>query len=347
MKNYIICTLCVMFFMSTLSAYGPGTYGTWHPEIDNSFRPRLMFTSSDKNSIINRLSQTPYKEIYTMILEVADLEPLARPSDTWATTAERSYVAKNAAFVYYMNRQEDCITSLEPSVRQDFRDKIVNYLLEIDTAVQYVSYNPKTFFNMQWRGKELMNYCEAYDLIMGDADSYILANKDSIESNLHSFAANLFYTLDLWKNINWVDWLIIKQEDSTFTTKSNPRIMGACAVGIASLTIGNKGCDSPTRDFDVQTRKYRADSWIGAAMNTIYYLLRTNSSESMITSDGSYREGPHYLRYIGTIFLPFVKGMKNFESVLQLNNPSFTTPWYESYYNFGNDWDDTYSLQNL
>lgn len=344
MKSIIFSILTVLVLHSIVIGYGPGSYGTWHSEINNSFRPRLLLTSSDKITVQSRLSQSIYNSIYRK--NYSEAHRSAELRTNWKETAARSYIAKNAAYVYYMNRREDGITALDPADRLSLRDKVVQYLLELNASVENDAYDTGVFFRMQWRGKELMNYCEAYDLIMGDADSYILANKDAIETKLHTFTANLFSTLDNWKDISWERWLIIKQYYPDFTSKSNPRIMGACAVGIAALTIGNKGCDYPTRTSEIDNRKYRADSWIGAAMCTIDYLLRTNSSESMVTSDGSYREGPHYMRYIGTIFLPFIKSMKNFETVLRQNNPSLPSPWIESYYNFGDDWDESYSIQS-
>jgi len=322
--------IIILYLLSVVNiAYsGFGEYGKWHPELGKTTdRPRILLMDSEKTVIQNRISNgyQDFRDLYGQIYSSA--EQTSDPRTNWKKTDRRSYLSKQKAFVYYINRSQDGSSPLDATTRETLKDQAINYLLDLNASVQT---NWGDYWNIQWRAKELVNYCEAYDLLMGDADSEILANSDQIEENLHTFAANIFYILDYWKEPGYLYG----------TTKLNHRILGATALGIAAQTIGYRGADSNDRS-DINNRKWRPNSWIGAAMNTIYYLLRTNSSSSLVTSDGAYKEGPHYAKYVATIFLPFNRGMKNFQSLL-----GESTPWIESYYNFGNDWADSYNLEN-
>jgi hypothetical protein len=338
------CFLLIILFVK-YSFAGFGEYGKWHPEVNS--RPRLLFLQSDKYTIQSRLSNGIFHDLYDndytnrhgsakhgIFWKAKQIH--GERGDNWKRCAQRAYIAKNAAFVYYMNLAENGTDPLSSGLREQLKDKVIKYLREIDTRVRtdWADYG-----DVQWRAKELLYYCQAYDLLMGDTDSEILSYKEEMEEKIHTLAANLFYVIDIHKELpSWYP--------ETATSKNNKRVIAATALGIAALTLGHRGSDISNRTSDANNRKWRPDSWIGAAMSTIYYLLRTDSEKSMVTSDGSYREGPHYFRYISNVYLPFVRAMKNFESLLRDIDPSLPNPWLEYYYNFGEDWNKSYNLEN-
>lgn len=315
-----------------------GTFGSWHNEINNSTRPRLLLLSKDTEAIRRRLATGVFHQLYNNeylnrfggyvggVYQKALI--FSEPRTDWKQTAQRAIIAKNAAFVYFMNRAANGVDELHPEMRIKLRDKIIKYLCELDPAVRSCW---KDFGDVQWRARELLYYCQAYDLLMAAPDAALVQKLPEMEERLHLFAANLFTVLDKWKE-PWIPLV---------TSKDNKRILAAASLGVAGLTLNQCGSDQEQRSADRKTRALRPDSWIGAAMNTVYYLLRSDDDASLVTRDGSYREGPHYYRYVATTVFPFMRAMKNFQEILQVHSP-----WREPYFNFGKDWPKSSLLEN-
>jgi len=332
----MLFTLCVI---PGAQSDAPGqSNGSWHGEIGSEIRPRLLLLSRDRDLIRERLSQAVFQMLYNNNLKSRYGRPIngiyqkameIAPARTdWKQTAQRAIIAKDAAFVYYMNRGASGQDTLPEKLRDEFRDKVIQYLNEIDVRVRNCW---KDYGDLQWRGKELMHYCQAFDLLMADPDDLILKARAGMEQKLVLFSANLFKVLDKWKE-PWIPFV---------TSRDNKRIIAATALGVAALTLNDHKPENSKRSADADDRAERPDSWIGAAMHTLHYLLRTNSDASLITRDGSYREGPHYYRYVSNVVYPFIRGMKNFQILL-----NFESPWNEKYFNFGRAWQEHKSLES-
>ena len=124
---------------------------------------------------------------------------------------KRAWIAKDAAFVFLMNRKADGFTTLNeftdelnPWSRLDYFDHAIEYLESIDPSVigpndliELISHGPMVN-NWQYRSRELINYCQAYDLLLGSG----MEPNDLIEDNLIQFAENLIskYTATEYTN---------------------------------------------------------------------------------------------------------------------------------------------------
>ena len=313
----------------------------WHPEINH--RPRLVFLASELETIRARLASGVYNQLWSNdfsyrnggvlagIYQKAALmqEPILNTEEQPRKFADsRSWIAKCAAFVYAMNKRADGEKELndslgvaDPYPRNWYRDHAIEYLQSLDPEVLGPNdifdllQNPeKADFvnNWQWRAKELIYYCQAYDMLLG----MDVAVPDTVGVLLERFAQNLYqkYT------VQGVEQLLL--------SKNNHRLMSAAALGLAAVTLNDS--------------QY-ADNWIELAMNVIQYVLYEDGGSDgppLIDSDGGYAEGPYYFRYSFKHLIPFFIAMRNFNGdwTEDYNTRSIRSPWYDPAYYMIYDW---------
>ena len=122
-----------------------------HPEITH--RPRTLYLAEDVDAIRGRLGSEPYHSIWANSLgEYHSAYVNARRAiDASSNTAsaprasldKRCWVAKDAAFVYAMNRQADGLTDLDnntdtgdnPWTRAEYLAHATDYLETLDPTV--------------------------------------------------------------------------------------------------------------------------------------------------------------------------------------------------------------------
>ncbi len=324
---------------------------SWHPEITH--RPRLVLLESEIDTIRARLSEGVYNQlwsndytsrkgaavngIYQKAGEEQDISPNTEETPR-AYADVRAWIAKHAAFVYTINKRANGIDSLnaftgesDPHPRDWYKDHALEYLQTIDPGVLGPT-NPFDFVdkaifvdNWQWRVKELINYCQAYDMLLGVG----VAVPDTVKTLLDLFAHNLFQKYALVQSIPQqvgFDFYLI--------SKNNHRLMLAAALGQAAVTLNDSE---------------NAGAWIQLAMSVIQYVLFEDGNEAyqslrQVDADGGYAEGPYYLKYVLKHLIPFFIAMRNFngdwtEEYTYENIPrSIQSPWFDPEYQKIYDW---------
>jgi len=342
-KLLSLCTLFILPYM----VYA----GSWHSDLTH--RPRVLLTSTEIENIRSRLGSYPYSNlwyndystfssIYTNGRRAVDSteNTLENPR---TFTDERSKIAKDAAFVYVMNKHANGIHELNDSTnannpwnRTQYQAHALDYLVNLDPMVNGPD-NISNLFdrapfinNWQHRSEELIFYCQAYDLLLGAG----LIPDSTIEARIGNLANNLLnrYTAHLF----------IAQY---FLQRNNHKLILAAALGTAAVTINHHE---------------QAENWINAAMVIIEWVLFAEPEEALdgfrqIDSDGGYAEGPVYLRYAWQKMIPFFIALRNFNgdweetySIDSLNifypndaslkHVSVQSPWYDSRYSSVYDW---------
>jgi hypothetical protein len=340
--NLLCSTSAHVFILLLFLVFQPNLYAQgWHPDITH--RPRLVYQSSDVPTIAERLSSGNYLMLWNNdyssrrgsfiggIYQKAAQEAESIPNTEEAPrnfADGRAWIAKCAAFVYAMNRRSDGINNLDeysgpsdPYPRDWYKEHALIYLRSLDPIVL----GPDNIFeladkaeyvnNWQWRTKELINYCHAYDMLLGAEVSIA----DSITDRLEQFAQNLYqkYTAQ------YVETYLI--------AKNNHRLMIASALGIAAITLNES---------------QHANDWIQLAMSVIQYVLFEDGSDGLrqVDSDGGYAEGPYYLRYSFKHLIPFFIAMRNFNGdwtedyTYNSITRSLQSPWYDTKYYKIYDW---------
>ena len=141
--------------------------------------------------------------------------------------------------------------------------------------------------NWQYRGRELMDYSQAYDMLLGAG----MATSTTIENNLASFANNL---LDKYTATEYTNQYLLQRNNHKLT-------MGA-ALGMAAIVLNHHN---------------DASDWINAGMLLVEWVCFGDPEQgidgyNLIDADGGYAEGTHYMHYSWKKAAPFFVAMKNF-----------------------------------
>lgn len=292
----------------------------WHPNINH--RPRTLFLSDEIDSIQDRLDEEPYhslwnnsygsnQSIYQNARRSIELTGNSLDSPR-ASFDKRSWVAKDAAFVYIMNRKSDGATPLNNNIDEDnpweiieYFNHSVQYLETLDPTVigpnnilQLETHGPM-INNWQYRVRELISYCQAYDLLLGAG----MEINETIESKLSTFANNL---LNKYTAIEYTNQYLLQ--------RNNHKLTIGAALGMAAVVLN--------QDDD-------ATSWANAGMLLINWVCFGEPSNgidgyNLIDQDGGYAEGSHYTHYSWKKLAPFFVAMKNFNG-----------DWLENYSSLG------------
>jgi len=292
----------------------------WHSDINH--RPRTLFLSSEIESIQSRLDEEPYQSLWNnsygsnqSIYQNArrSIEATSNSLDSpRASFDKRSWVAKDAAFVYIMNRKSDGFTPLNYDIDEDnpweiieYFNHSVQYLETLDPTVigpnsilQLETHGPM-INNWQYRVRELISYCQAYDLLLGAG----MEINETIESKLSTFANNL---LNKYTATEYTNQYLLQ--------RNNHKLTIGAALGMAAVVLNQDD---------------NATSWANAGMlliNWVCFGEPTNGIDgyNLIDQDGGYAEGSHYTHYSWKKLAPFFVAMKNFNG-----------EWSENYSSLG------------
>ena len=280
----------------------------WHSDITH--RPRTVLLANEVEATQNRLSQAPfnflwynnygtYTSIYTYARKTVEVSENTI-SNPRTYMDERSRVAKNAAFVYLMNRDASGTTVLDsttdsnnPWTRDEYLVQAVDYLENLDPAVNGpdglldLQEELPLVNNWQYRDRELIYYCQAYDMLLGAG----MGQNTTIEHQLAEFANNFItrYSASIYVH-------------KYALQRNNHKIMLGSALGVAAVTLNHHE---------------DASTWANAAMILINWVLFAEPVEgfdgiNLVDNDGGFAEGTDYTKYTWNTLTPFIMSMKNF-----------------------------------
>ena len=141
--------------------------------------------------------------------------------------------------------------------------------------------------NWQYRVHELIDYCQAYDLLLGAG----MPANSTIENKLASFANNL---LNKYTATEYTNQYLLQRNNHKLT-------MGA-ALGMAGIVLNHH---------------QDASDWINAGVLLIEWVCFAEpelgiDGYNLIDQDGGYAEGTHYMKYAWKKATGFFVAMKNF-----------------------------------
>ena len=283
-----VFTICLMFPIKSFSQTG-----TWHPEVN--LRPRMLFTAEDTTNIINRITnnvlfQDLLRDIYSTISQTSGDRPsLAR-------------ITKNAAFVYALNRKPsgNTIIPLTAQERDSLKEKVFDGFLNADISVG--SYN-----DWQYRAKEIISYCEAYDLLVG-ANVPLDTLWQNGADRIHEFVGNLYDGANTYNNIE---------------RYSNQRIIYGSALVAGAIAFNDIALDSANR---------QPFNWVNLGMVNIDKTLWDYQSIPYV--EAGYSESSYYFTYAMKYAIPVFKALKNFlgDFTEDFLGRSVRNPWYDPKY---------------
>jgi hypothetical protein len=280
---FSVFAICLIYPIKSFSQSG-----SWHPEV--KLRPRMLFTAEDTTNIINRITnnvlfQDLFKDIYSTISQT----PSDRPT--------RARITKNAAFVYALNRKPsgNTIIPLTAQERDSLKEKVFEGFQNADISVSsFFDYN-----EWQYRSKEIISYCEAYDLLAGaniPIDTLWQNGADRIHEfvgNLYSEASNPLFNL----NARYSNQRIIY---------GSALVAGAIAFNDSSLaSLGMFNIDKTLWDYQ-----------------SIRYV------------EAGYSEGSYYFTYAMKYAIPVFKALKNFlgDFTENFSGLNVRNPWFDPKY---------------
>ncbi len=272
MKNYKILFIFVLLMLLSTFLYAQGS---WHPE--KTYWPRTLIDSSLAaiNEVKDRVTVEPFLSIYNDIKTKSDVD-----YTTCTTELQKAVVARCAAFRFFI----DNVTA--------YGDKAMDYLLEM----QRESYSSleEQYKNILWDSEMLSLACIAYDFLKGN--SYDFAGDEAaVRAKIQDIAGEMYYDIvssSQWSGLHLL-WYMGFGEQINYGVKF-ASALGMCAIVLNTETTG---------DTDKQP-----ETWIN------YCMQKTNIqfNDWLVNGEGMWAEGPHYLSFSASSFLPFAISHNNF-----------------------------------
>jgi len=283
--------------------YTAGAQGSFTPEgADLSF-PRTLLDRREIAQVQARLSSTAtnlklYEDIYRDATRTVPTQ-----NAVYAERFRRSIIAREAAFVYLMDRKpvDGELVPLLTNERDELLAKVIG-LLEAANPVVDIQEGFSFYYSWQFRTNELAMYLVAYDLLRG-AD--VAPNRLAASAaRLQEFAGNFYKRTDPLYPFPGVPGLKI---DFYSYNANNHGVMYSSTLGLAGIVLG---------DLTSPDEAYQPQQWIQAGMwnldNTLWRAqgLLTRVSDS--TGVYGYAEGPNYFDYGFKNAMPFLRAAGNF-----------------------------------
>jgi len=281
--------------------------------------------------------------LYEIIYEKAT-QVIPEENETNNERLDRALIAREAAFVYLINRKVEngSLIPLSLLERQEFADKVIFLLESINTEVEVIT-GFSFYFNWQFRTNELSHYLVAYDLLRGgDVSAEVLSNA---AEKLQMFTGTFYdKTIQLYPFPNIPSFSL----EFYSYNPNNHGVMYSSTLGLAGIVLGDLTSDDPI---------YQPISWINAGMwNLDHSLWEAEGLIPRVSDRGvlaGYAESPNYFGYGFKNAFPFLRAMWNFlpdgtyeytfreypNPIIGIGNPQVITksirhPWYDSdYYN--------------
>ncbi len=272
MKNYRLFFLLILLILLSSLLHAQGS---WHPE--KTYWPRTLIDSSQTaiNEVKARVIVAPFLSIYNDIKTKSDVEYY-----TCTTELQKAVVARCAAFRFFI----DDVTT--------YGDKAKEYLI----VMQRESYSnlEEQYKNILWDSEMLSLACIAYDFLKGN--SYDFAGDEAtVRAKIQDIAADMYYDLvssSPWSGLHLL-WYMGFGEQINYGVKF-ASALGMCAIVLNTETTG---------DTDKQP-----ETWIN------YCMQKTDMqfNDWLVNEQGMWAEGPHYLSFSASSFLPFAIAHNNF-----------------------------------
>ena len=339
MKITLSFLLCLLLLNSNL--FGQGSYVPNNADL--SF-PRTLVDRTDIDMVRSNIVSSETKiQLYEIIYEKAT-QVIPEENETNNERLDRALIAREAAFVYLINRKVEngSLIPLSLLERQEFADKVIFLLESINTEVEVIT-GFSFYFNWQFRTNELSHYLVAYDLLRGgDVSAEVLSNA---AEKLQMFTGTFYdKTIQLYPFPNIPSFSL----EFYSYNPNNHGVMYSSTLGLAGIVLGDLTSDDPI---------YQPISWINAGMwNLDHSLWEAEGLIPRVSDRGvlaGYAESPNYFGYGFKNAFPFLRAMWNFlpdgtyeytfreypNPIIGIGNPQVITksirhPWYDSdYYN--------------
>ncbi|MCD6329267.1 MAG: heparinase II/III family protein [Candidatus Cloacimonetes bacterium] len=272
MKNYKIFFMLILLILLSGLLHAQGA---WHPE--KTYWPRTLIDSSQTaiNEVKARVTVEPYLSIYNDIKTKSDVDYAA-----CTTEVQKAVVARCAAFRFFI----DEVT--------EYGDKAVDYLL----VMQRESYAnlEEQYKNILWDSEMLSLACIAYDFLKGN-DYNFAGVEATVRAKIQDIAADMYY--DLVSSSPWSGLHLMWQVG--FGEQINYGVKFASALGMCAIVLNTE----TTSDTDKQPQ-----TWIDYAMQK----TDLQFNDWLVNEQGMWAEGPHYLTFTASSFLPFALSHNNF-----------------------------------
>ena len=239
------------------------------------------------------------------------------PTGNQSTTDRRirATIAKNAAFIAYLNRitVKDTLAPLPILERESLINTSLKILGECQTTIPQLSITtPNAYEDWQWHSKEFIDLLSAYDMLRGVTE-ISKTTLDSIEKRLALFA--ITFHREATKSIFGLTFF--------GTVRNNHALMTAGAIGMAGIVL---------RDFKSLIPEDQPIFWLNTALIAINDIMFSgNQSQSSRDGKAGYSEGPHYYRYAMLNMLPFFRAMHHVypDTIFTLNQTKMRHPFYD------------------
>ena len=236
-------------------------------------------------------------------------------NQTTADRRVRATIAKNAAFIAYLNRKvmNDTLAPLPIVEREQLINASLTILQQCQTTIPQLSITtPNAYEDWQWHSKEFIDLLSAYDLLHGvpEISKSIL---DSIEKRLAIFA--ITFHREATKSIFGLTFF--------GTVRNNHALMTAGAIGMAGVIL---------RDYKSLIPEDQSIFWLNTALRAIDDIMFTGA-QAQSNKDGTagYAEGPHYYRYAMLNMLPMFRAMYHVypDTLFMLNQKTIRHPYHD------------------
>lgn len=297
--------------------------GSWQPAGADLRYPRILLKASQVEAVRASLATPATHALYAGVYGSATAAP---PANNEQTTHRRlqAQIAKNAAFVLYLNRRPlsaGALADLSPTEASQLTDKVRGLLENLNPLVDTL----EKYSEWQWRSKELIDFMVAYDLLRGAGVP--VASLEASRARLQSFAGNLYAkaTEPYRNSFVFFDYI-----------KNNHALMTAAALGVSAVVLN---------DVESATPAQQPANWLNAGLyhldNVLWRDAQRQSEPGVVAG---YYEGPYYFKYAFLNCLPFIRAMGHFlpdgdlvcswgASSRQVRNPAF-----DSNYDLLYDW---------
>jgi hypothetical protein len=274
--------------------------GNWNPPgADFSF-PRVLLKEGQKEAVHSSLTDPVIHSLYNGVYGSAMAAP---PADNELSNDRRlrATIAKNAAFVLYLQRRPQAgttLAALTATEHTQLTNKVRQLLENLNPAVE----GPEKYTEWQWRSKELIDYLIAYDLLRGAGVSVTELERE--REKLQTFAGNL-YTRSTAPVFGLVFFNLVK---------NNHALMTASALGVAAVVLN---------DVQSSTATHQPANWLNAGLFHLDNVLwRDAQRQSEPGAVAGYYEGPYYFKYAFLNCLPFLRALGHF-----LPDQTLTCSW--------------------
>ncbi len=264
----------------------------WTPDGVDFTRPRVLFRTHELDAIRARLDRDPYRIWLARIdAQIASSRGWSLDDDSIPAGREKSKAAKNAAFLYALDRTI-VGSAVAPFPSPSARRAMGDYARTLLLSMYERSRIPAQFDDDINTSEELISYATAYDTLAGAGYDFG-GDEPAIVDRLSRLATEF--------HLHFAHPELLGGDPFTSTEQliNNHLSKSASALGIAAIVLAEH---TPAAGSDPHAVGDPAD-WMAFALERLDQVLRF----TYVTGDGGYAEGPYYARYAAQNHLPFLR----------------------------------------